>query len=288
MIKEKLRSTVGAFQTKRLHNRSLMEIATTFKVLDTIPPLEPFPRVVAAAARLGGGYDDCFDLGVNRREVASAFGRDGEKGYFGTTPHYLMQYQQAFYGFIKEVSQSSLNKNRKPDMIETSRKFTSNLATVELCALFLPETEWSSQKAVQYRKAVCLLWATYFSALGSDKKLQLEDFDIDEGIDGPKNHYSVYLEEDSKEAVWVQKLYSGAVAYQLVCDWTGKRFNRKKFIPGFASLNQETQTADHQEYKRILNTCIAEARENGMSVSEDLILRYVFPTFRSLANLRAK
>jgi hypothetical protein len=254
LSRERFLTARGVLETNGLHNGSLMEIAATAKVLDTIPPLRPFPGIVAAAARLGGSYDDFFDCGIDRQVAA-------EGGYFEEDYSYMVRHRQAVVDFLREVGQSSLEEDEKVRIAEASRIFTSN--------------------------TTCLIWAVFFGALGSER-VQLESFGLAEGINAPKNHYSKYLTEENREARWVQKLYYGAVVYQFVGDWISRRINRGRFIPGLGSLNQRNEPLYRPEYRKLLDESIAEARGSGMKSGEEALIRFAFPFLRFLANLRVK
>lgn len=260
---------------------SLMETATFAEVLVTIPPLRRAPEVVALAARLGGNCDDCFDVSLDRREGQEALAGGRALAREGVYPE---KHRDTLLSLIEQVQKAPFKEEDRLRIVGNSLAFTANLATVELQALAIPMNEWSWERAIEYRKAVCLLWATYFASLGSSD-IQLNYFEEGEGIDGPMNHYSHYLTEDHQSARWIRRLYHGSLVFQLISDWHSRDINRERMAPGFGSTGQEGEVSQ-KIFHSLFEEFIETARKNGMSLFEEATARYLFPVLEILVKAR--
>lgn len=278
-----LRLAGRILRADRLNDGSLMEMATLAEVLVTIPPLRRVPEVVALAARLGGSCDDCFDIGLNRREGQEALA--GGRALVREEV-YPKRHRDTLLSLIEQVQKAPFREEDRLWMVRNSLAFTANLAAVELQALTIPTDEWPWERAIEYRKAVCLLWATLFASLGSSD-IQLNYFEKGEGINGPMNHYSHYLTEDHESARWLRKLYYGSLVFQLISDWLDRDINRERMIPGFGSAGREGEV-NQKVFHSLFEEFIKTARENGMSLFEEATARYLFPVLGTLAKVRER
>jgi len=134
---------------------------------------------------------------------------------------------------------------------------------------------------LQYREAVCLLWAVYFCSLSPDSKLNLGEMSPEDGISGPHKIYEPLLTSGTQAGHQVNKLYSGSLVYQIIGDQVSIK-DRKHFIPSFGTVIESDQSLIGELQKQY----IGSARKLGMSLLEELGLVRLFPKVRSFLNRR--
>jgi len=83
----------------------------------------------------------------------------------------------------------------------------------------------------------------------------------------------------------VANLYYGSVVYQLVCDWTGRKYNKRNKIPGLGSLGSSDLEANVA--RSVIEQHIRIAKEAGaIGNLESALFRWVLPLIRNIANVR--
>jgi hypothetical protein len=234
---------------------SLMEMATTLGVLATIPPLRKTPKIVVAAVNLGARIDDYHDKGTERSNgqgisPETFVSRGEDKIPDGVNLSLLIRCWQAWDNLVGTVGLSILRPEEKDRIVRNSHIFVDNVAAVENHALSIPKKDWTLALAGRYRRAGCLGWAVYFTSLAPESESNLIRFPAEEGIRGPKNYYLHFLNESGETAEWIRRLYYGASTYQLVCDWTGKKVNQQRSIPGYGSIGD---VPPEERYQQLLN-----------------------------------
>lgn len=249
---------------------SFMEKVALATTLVKVPGTIEIPCIVAAATRMGGTLDDCFDR--TDRRVAQAAVINGEAHIKPiTTAGLWHDYTNSWRTLTFEINNSDLESVQAKRTIQNSVTFFRNIRGIEMAALANPIEAWTIQQAIDYRKAICLMWAEYFASLSPKTSLAM-------GINTNGNPPQVL--KDHQEVLTAHKpvadLYFGSVAYQMVGDWAYRFHHQASFIPGLGSLGSE-KIAD-QEAKAIISDQIQLARQNGsMNFIEELSCKFGLP-----------
>jgi len=173
---------------------------------------------------------------------------------------------------------NNIDPQQKERIIHNGVVFFRNTLDIELYAISIDSKEWDLDKALDYRKAICLTWAEFFASLSPQSNLRLERLDSPVPKDMLQKHREIL--DQYKE---VRSLYYGAVSYQMVCDWIGRKLNRAYFIPGLGSVGSEE--IDEGEAKKIIADSIQTAQqEGGMNSFEALTCSNLLPILRRFLN----
>lgn len=260
---------------------SIMEGVTVLATTLRVPGAMKSPEVVALAALMGGNLDDTIDKS-DRGKAIELVEKHGDQRIrqLADKDHYD-KYVKSWRSLIEAINESDLDSNNKQRMVKNSVTFFRNIKAVEMWTLAKGE-KWNLEEALDYRKAVCLMWAEYFASMSPDSKLELKVFNSSDPNEILNEGKQVLAEDKA-----VADLYHGAVIYQFVADWTGRRYNLEHKIPGLGSLGSEEIKADAAW--KIIEEQIKIARDKGViGVFESVLFRRIFPMVRNVANARLR